>query len=370
MSSFATDFLSNLLASRGFGIWGQDSGVVTDEHGKIFVDERISVMGETTQEEDRTERGGEGQGEQGTGGVTQGRESIHEYEGSAEASTRHSSRSRSPIREERSEEAVQPQSGLGSGTIPGGSSEASPQTPMTGEGISNNPEPGTPDRARGSSTPPINPSGSQAESSTQAEPTTPTGAASDQSPSALPLPEDDGMRALRERVLHIQIKDIPTDEKARLMHELLTEGYTKSQVGQETKPSTVPPSPATIVSSQERPTTPTSISSFNFWPGKDSSPEKGDTVTFHLSQDDLKPTYAPLPPPAEGVSDGSDDVEQTQLKYALTVLAALRTTTVTFAIFGRTIRIGVFITAMTAGYVESARGLGRTSSIARPVASA
>ncbi|KFZ05758.1 hypothetical protein V501_08067 [Pseudogymnoascus sp. VKM F-4519 (FW-2642)] len=388
MNSIATDFLTNLLASESYRIWGKESGVVTDEHVDIFADDRMSVMGETEQEEERAGGGGEGQGEQGADGVTQsqggGQEGILEDEGEGEASAR------SATGEENPESAVQLQSGSESNPILTGSETELPirqptETPATGDGTSSNPEPTIPDEAQSSPTPPINSSDPQAESSAQADSAAPTREASEQPPinpadpqvessaqaeSAAPaeeasekpptaLPEDDGMRALRERVLHIQVKDIPTDEKARLMHELLTEGYTKSQVGQE-KSST---SPAAVVS-QERPTTPTSISSFNFWPGKDNSnsPEKGDTVTFHLTKDDLTPTYAPLPPPVEGASDGSDDVEQTQ--------AAPRTTTVTFAIFGKMIRTGVFITVMTAGSVESVWASGRTSSIARRAVSA
>ncbi|OBT44196.1 hypothetical protein VE00_04832 [Pseudogymnoascus sp. WSF 3629] len=346
MNSIAADFLTNLLASESYRIWGKESGVVTDEHVDIFADEGISVMGESAQEEE--ERAGGGQGEQGTDdGVTRGQGGqeggVLEDEGGGGDLAGGQSGARSPVREEREENAVQPQGGLESDPNVSRSGTELPirqetETPATGDGASDNPEPTTPERAQSSSTPPINTSDPQAESSTQGD-SAPTGQASEQLPinpsdpqaessaqadSAAPaeeagekpptaLPEDDGMRALRERVLHIQVKDIPTDEKARLMHELLTEGYTKSQVGQE-KLSTVPPSPATVVS-QERPTTPTSISSFNFWPGKDNfnSPEKGDTVTFRLTQDDLKPTYAPLPPPVEGASDGSDDVEQTQV---------------------------------------------------------
>ncbi|KFZ08008.1 hypothetical protein V502_09595 [Pseudogymnoascus sp. VKM F-4520 (FW-2644)] len=360
MNSIAADFLSNLLASQTFRIWGKDSGVVTDEHVKVFVDERTSVMGDTTQEEDRAGSGGEEERGQGAGGVIQGQggqEDILEDEGRGEASTRRPSGFRSPIGDGSPQDAVQPHSSFQSDPSPTRSGTAPPtrqsETPATGHGISDNPEPATPGRAQSSPTPSINPSDPQAESSIQADSAAPTGEASGQSPSA--IPEDDGMRALRERVLRIQIKDITTDEKARLMHELLTEGYTKSQVGQS---STVPPSPATVVS-QERPTTPTSISSFHFWPGKDNSPEKGDSVTFHLSQDDLKPTYAPLPPPVEGASDGIDEVEQAQ--------AVPRTTIVTFAIFGKMIRTGVFITVMTAGFVESEWGSGRTSSIARAI---
>lgn len=311
MNSIAADFLSNLLASQTFRIWGKDRGVVTDEHVRVIVDERTSVMGETIQEEDRCEGGGEEERAQGGGDVAQGQggqERALEAEGRGEASTNPS------IGEERPVDAAQPQSGSESNPIATESSAALPirqsETLATGDGTYDNPESTISDGAQSSPTPPITPSEPQPESSTQADAAAPAGEASEQPPSA--LPEDDGMRALRERVLQIQVKDIPTDEKARLMHELLTEGYTKSQVGYETKSSTVPPSPATVVS-QERPTTPTSISSFHFWPGKDNSPGKGDTITFHLTKDDLKPTFAPLPPPVEGATEGSDNVEQAQV---------------------------------------------------------
>ena len=316
MNSIAADFLSNLLASQTFRIWGKDSRVVTDEHVKVFVDDRTSVMGETTQEEERAGGEGGGQMEQGVDGVAQGQgrgqENILETGGGGEVSIGRQPQSRSPTREESSENAIQPQDGSEGSQTPTRSGTELPLrptgTPATGDGPT---ESTTPDRAQSSSTPPINPSELQVEGSTQADAAAPAGEASDPPPTA--LPEDDGNRAMRERVLDIQVKDIPTDEKARLMHELLTEGYTKSQVGQETKSSTVPPSPATVVSQQERPTTPTSISSFNFWPGKDNSPGKGDTVTFHLTKDDLKPTYAPLPPPVEGASDGSEEVERAEV---------------------------------------------------------
>ncbi|KFX99238.1 hypothetical protein V490_01885, partial [Pseudogymnoascus sp. VKM F-3557] len=362
MNSIAADFLSNLLASQTFRIWGKDSGVVTDEHVKVFMDERTSVMGETAQEEDRTERGEEVAGEQwsehGTGGSTslQGH-GVVENDGNAVGEDISRGESRQRTTGEGTEGTAQQRSSFGSDQRTSPPSRPRTETQATRDGISDNPETMIPGGAQSSPTPPISPSDPPAESSRQADSAISAEETSGQAPSV--LPEDDGMRALRERVLRIQIKDITTDEKARLMHELLTEGYTKSQINLEAKSSTVPPSPATIVS-QEPPTTPASISSFNFWPGKDNSPEKGDSVTFHLSQDDLKPTYAPLPPPVEGASDGSDEVEQVQ--------AAPRTTTVTFAIFGKTIRTGVFITVMIAVSVESAWGSGRTSSIARHAA--
>ncbi|CRK20359.1 hypothetical protein BN1723_012134 [Verticillium longisporum] len=44
------------------------------------------------------------------------------------------------------------------------------------------------------------------------------------------LPEDDGMGSLRRRLIAIQAQDgLPAEEKARLMHEALMEGYRRSQ---------------------------------------------------------------------------------------------------------------------------------------------
>jgi uncharacterized CHY-type Zn-finger protein len=123
------------------------------------------------------------------------------------------------------------------------------------------------------------------------------------------LPEDDGMRALRRRIVAIQSMDIANEEKARMMHKLLTEGYTQSQISQQTKPALPQThSPVSMVS-QERPVTP-STSSFNFW---HASPGKGDNVTFQLSPDDLKPTYAPPPPQADGVGERVEETEGDQV---------------------------------------------------------
>lgn len=117
------------------------------------------------------------------------------------------------------------------------------------------------------------------------------------------LPEDDGMKALRKKIIQIQISTATPEEKAKFMHELLTEGYTQSQISQTIKPSSAPDgesahTPPLI--KQQRPGTPTSTKSFNFWAGTTPGHE---TVEFHLTPSDLAPTYAPLPE-----SDGSMEV--------------------------------------------------------------
>jgi hypothetical protein len=132
------------------------------------------------------------------------------------------------------------------------------------------------------------------------------------------LPEDDGMRDLRRRIIKIQEMDVSPGEKARLMHNLLTEGYSQSQISLHGKSPPRAHSPASMVS-QDRPVTPGSLSSFSFWQTStndtppQSSPSNSDH-TFHLSQNDLKPTYAPIEvrPTANSDSGDSDDTELDQ----------------------------------------------------------
>ncbi|KXH33157.1 CHY zinc finger [Colletotrichum simmondsii] len=103
------------------------------------------------------------------------------------------------------------------------------------------------------------------------------------------LPADDGMGAMRKRLLDIQSQDIAADDKARLMHEALMEGYRKSQDAprQGNAPA------ASVIAAGEAweqsvPIAP--LESLKFWQhaiGEPSSPEK-----FILTADDVRPTYA------------------------------------------------------------------------------
>lgn len=132
------------------------------------------------------------------------------------------------------------------------------------------------------------------------------------------LPEDDGMSSLRRKIIAIQKRNISAGEKARLMHQLLTEGYSQSQISQNMKMPLRAQSPTGMVN-QERPITPASRTSFSFWQttATDTPPESSPSSflnAFHLSQEDLKPTYAPLesPPGANFDIEESDDVEFVQ----------------------------------------------------------
>jgi uncharacterized CHY-type Zn-finger protein len=145
------------------------------------------------------------------------------------------------------------------------------------------------------------------------DPSQPTGSSSGTRQRNKSLPEDDGMGSLRQRILTIQKMDVAAGEKARLMHQLLTGGYTQSQINQQAKLAPLAQSPISTVS-QERPTTPMSLGSFSFWQKSlsDTPPKSSPTgshKTIQLSQDDLTPTYVPRDPhPA--VSSNSADAEE------------------------------------------------------------
>ncbi|KAJ4261571.1 hypothetical protein NW762_007002 [Fusarium torreyae] len=102
------------------------------------------------------------------------------------------------------------------------------------------------------------------------------------------IPEDDGMRELRSRIHTINARDIPQNEKARLIHDVLLEGYKSSRTvplvkkiletgGLEHPLSQSPSSPAS------RP--------LKFWQNQ---PEE---ETFILTEEDKTPTFVPVKPP-------------------------------------------------------------------------
>ena len=105
------------------------------------------------------------------------------------------------------------------------------------------------------------------------------------------LPEDDGMGFMRKRIIAIQRTDSSNAEKARLIHDLMTEQYNSSQ------PSLIrrSDSPASVVS-HERPMTPGSAHApeqrlRNVSNPTLSSPLANAVASFHLTPEDLQPTY-------------------------------------------------------------------------------
>ncbi|KAI0163160.1 hypothetical protein BJ166DRAFT_525545 [Pestalotiopsis sp. NC0098] len=102
-----------------------------------------------------------------------------------------------------------------------------------------------------------------------------------------PLPEDDGMGALRKRIIEIQARQLPASDQARLVHLVLMESYKKSRaVLEEDRP--VSPSSST---GWEQKQTQGVLDTFiwNHLLGEEAPSEK-----FHLTEDDVRPTFAPL----------------------------------------------------------------------------
>ncbi|KAI0130818.1 hypothetical protein F4814DRAFT_403781 [Daldinia grandis] len=117
------------------------------------------------------------------------------------------------------------------------------------------------------------------------------------------LPEDDGMSSLRKRVFAIQAQDVEPVEKARLMHQLLIEGYTKSRKVVLTERPITPSSPTT--SEQRRSQGP--LESFKFW--QNTSDETVTLEGFDLSPEDLRPTFAPPREISEESGEYAEDPE-------------------------------------------------------------
>ena len=108
------------------------------------------------------------------------------------------------------------------------------------------------------------------------------------------LPEDDGMGVLRKRIFAIQAQDIEAGDKARQMHQLLSEDYTKSR---RLAPIDRPLTPSSPTSSEQRRST-GPLESFKFW--QNILDEAEPHEEFDLTPQDLQPTFAPpswQPPP-------------------------------------------------------------------------
>ncbi|KAI0974768.1 hypothetical protein F4678DRAFT_349780 [Xylaria arbuscula] len=119
-----------------------------------------------------------------------------------------------------------------------------------------------------------------------------------------PLPEDDGMHLLRKRILTIQAQEIGHSEKAHLMHQLLTEGYTHSRSHAQHRRPLSPSSPMSFekqASQSHRP-----LESLKFW--QSASGEVEGAGDFALTDKDLEPTFVPKKESTEFKTD-ADDIE-------------------------------------------------------------
>ncbi|KAL8281779.1 hypothetical protein RB597_009479 [Gaeumannomyces tritici] len=115
------------------------------------------------------------------------------------------------------------------------------------------------------------------------------------------LPEDDGMGPLRRRILEIHSRPIPAAEKAQLLHIMFTEGYERSrlEILEQKQKKRVSSHSSHSANSEgggsgvlyEQAAAQGPLESLKFWQlslGESSTPPR-----FLLTEDDLKPTYAP-----------------------------------------------------------------------------
>ncbi|MCJ1435459.1 hypothetical protein MMC27_004832 [Xylographa pallens] len=208
------------------------------------------------------------------------------------------------------------------------------------------------------------------------------------------LPEDDGMRVMRKKIIEIQSQDISIAEKSRLMHELMIQPYSSHH------PSLLLPhyprnrSPGSF-RSQERPFTPSSglsiSDTMHSSPPQTSVSSIGDQENIcQVTLEDLAPTYW-IPPvipiasinasdpvtrySAENlmVQDEQDDQDrdlgcahykrnvklQCSACYRWIVVYPVLATIAEYASFGMMILERVFTIVMIVGSVEWAKGLGR-----------
>lgn len=132
------------------------------------------------------------------------------------------------------------------------------------------------------------------------------------------LPEDDGMGPMRKRIIAIQRTDSSNEQKARLVHSLMTERHTSSQQSLHGPHFAQPHSPGSRHSSDApwTPSSPKSIDSLgqSLSPPTSSSSSNSDAPNpFQLSPSDLKPTYyqKPLPFSKDEDQEGSSmEVEE------------------------------------------------------------
>ncbi|EMT64587.1 Putative RING finger protein C2F3.16 [Fusarium odoratissimum] len=103
------------------------------------------------------------------------------------------------------------------------------------------------------------------------------------------IPEDDGMRELRSRIHSINAQDIPQNDKARLIHDILLEGYKSSKTVPLVK-KILESGEGLDVPLSQSPSSPVSRP-LKFWQNQP------DEEIFILSEEDKAPTYVPVKPP-------------------------------------------------------------------------
>ncbi|KAH6640739.1 zinc-ribbon-domain-containing protein, partial [Chaetomium tenue] len=117
---------------------------------------------------------------------------------------------------------------------------------------------------------------------------------------ATPLPEDDGMGDLRRRIQAVQSLDVAQDAKAQMMHELLTEKYTKLQRSPAAGHSTLRPVSRASTSTPDNhehtdPAGP--LQALKKWNPLGDAPGR---LNLPLTEEDLTPTFVPEKRPGDG----------------------------------------------------------------------
>lgn len=110
-------------------------------------------------------------------------------------------------------------------------------------------------------------------------------------PAGSPIPEDDGMKVLRQRIHAIHSQDLSEDDKGRLLHETMMEGHRRSRAASQAKSSSSMTGQTGLAREQLIPLGPLE----RLW--QTSLGEASET--FVLTADDLKPTYATVRTPRE-----------------------------------------------------------------------
>ena len=132
------------------------------------------------------------------------------------------------------------------------------------------------------------------------------------------LPADDGMGHMRKRIIAIQRTNSSSEEKARLVHGLMTEKHNSSQSSLPAHHLARAHSPPASIESEDRPLSPSSPKSMDSLrqmvsPPTSSSSTGDQANPFNISPVDLKPSYyqKSVPVQKDGDQEGSSmDAEE------------------------------------------------------------
>ncbi len=116
-----------------------------------------------------------------------------------------------------------------------------------------------------------------------------------------PLPEDDGMGDLRRRIQAIQLLAVEQDTKAQMMHGLLTERYIRLQQSPRASQATLRPvSPtSTSTSTLDVPEPAEHIGALQAFKKWNPLGDGSGPLNLPLTEEDLRPTFAPNKRPAD-----------------------------------------------------------------------